>query len=136
MKTRINSVLILAATLSVSALTSLSAASNNDFPVAYPVNTLTASAQGGEQISRGTPRGDVSWAMRFKSRQELSPDIWVYSGYHADLDLANQQDCGTLVITFANNKVADMQLVNKSAITVIASNLKVGTPGRIVASNK
>lgn len=136
MKTRINSVLFLAATLSVSALVSLSAASNNSFPVAYPVYNLTASAQGGEQISRGTSRGDVAWAMRFKSRQELSPDIWVYSGYHADLDLANQQDCGTLVITFANNKVADMQLVNKPATVIIASNLKVGTPGRIVASSK
>jgi hypothetical protein len=136
MKTRLNSVLILAAALSASALVSVSAASNNNLPVAFSVNTLTASAQGGEQISRGTSRGDVAYAMRLKARQELSPDVWVYSGYHADLDLANQQNCGTLVITFADNKVADIQLVNGPAAVIIASNLKVGTPSRVLASTK
>ncbi len=134
MKTRLNSALILAATLSVSALVPLSAASNNDSPVSFPVKTLTASAQGGEQIELGTTRSDVSWAMRNKSRQELSPDVWVFSGYHADNDLANAQDCGTLVIRFAHDKVVDMQLVNKPAVTIIASNLKPVSSTRSIAS--
>ena len=136
MKTRINSVLLLAATLSVSAFVSLSAATQKDFPVAYAVNTVTASHDGGEQISRGTSRGDVSWAMRHKTGQALSPDIWVYSNYVADLDVANQQGCETLVITFAHDKVVDLKLVNKPAVTVIASNVKVGKPARIIASAK
>jgi len=136
MNTRLPSVLILAAALSASALVSASTASNHDYPVAFSVSTLIASTQGGEQITRGTPRGDVAYAMRYKARQELSPDVWVYSGYHADLDLANQQDCGTLVITFAHDKVADIQLVNQSAAVIVAANLKVGSPARIVASAK
>lgn len=136
MKTRLNTVLILAATLSASALVTVSAASNNNSPVAFPVKTLTASVQGGEQIERGTSRGDVSYAMRFKSRQELSPDVWTYSGYHADLDLANQKDCGTLVITFAHDKVVDIQLVNQPAAAIIATNLKLGGSMRNIASSK
>ena len=136
MKTRINSVLILAATLSVSALIPLSAASNNSSPAAFPVKTLTASVHGGEQIERGTPRGFVAWAMRLKSHEELTPDVWVYTGYHADLDQANQQDCGTLVITFANDKVVDLQLVNKPAAAFIAANLKNSQAIKNVASAK
>jgi len=136
MNTRLASAYIFAAALSVSALCSLSAASKNDTPVAFPVRTLTASKEGGEQIERGTTRSDVSWAMRYKSRQELSPDVWVFSGYHVDADLANASDCGTLVITFVHDKVADMKLVNESAATIIAANLKLSPSVRNVASNK
>lgn len=136
MKTRLNPILVIAAALSVSAFATLSAASTQNLPVAFPVKTLTATDQGGEQIERGASRGFVSWAMRSKHREELAPDVWAYSGYHANLDLANQQGCGTLIITFVHDKVVSMQLVNKPAAGLIAANLKASPalPTQSIAS--
>lgn len=85
------------------------------------------------KIVRGMYRGDVSWATRYDSHEELSPDVWSFSDYHANLDLANDQNCKTLIITFADDKVVDLQLVNKPAVTAIAANLKFGSPARNLA---
>jgi hypothetical protein len=134
MKNNTVSVILLAAALSALALTPLSAASKIDVPVAFSVRTLTARSEGGDQIERGTPRADVLWAMRQKARQELSPDVWLYSGYRANLDLANKQDCTTLVITFANGKVVDLKLVNRPAAAAIAANLNHSSSVRNIAN--
>ena len=136
MKTYLNPVLLFSAVLSASALVPFSAAANRDFPVTYPVSTVTASDDGSERIICGMSRRDVQWAMRFKAGRALSPDVWVYSGFEADLARPNQQGCGTLVITFARDQVVDLQLVNKSAVTAIAATLKFGKPGRSVASTR
>lgn len=133
MKTRITSVLIFAAALSTSAFSPLSAASKNDPLIAYPVSTLTVASSGYEQIARGATRGTVSRVMGSAYR-ELSPDVWVYHGYHADLDLANEQGCGTLIITFAEGKVADLKLVNKPAADKIAANPSSNKPAAFYAS--
>ncbi len=134
MNTRPTSVLILAAVLSASAFAPMFAASKNDTPTSFPVNTVTVSSNGDVKIVRGMYRGDVSWAMRYKSHEELSPDVWVFAGYHANLDTANDQGCGSLVITFANDKVVGIQLVNKPAVAGIAANLRVGTQVGNIAS--
>jgi hypothetical protein len=136
MKSPTVSVILLAAALSVLALTPLSAASKNDFPVAFPVSALIATPQGGERIERGTTRADATWALRRMPHQELSPDVWVYPGYHANLDAANDHGCGTLMVTFANDKVVDLKLVNKPAAAVIAANLSRSSSVRNVASKK
>jgi len=136
MNTRLDSALVIAAALSMSALLSLPAAAKQEFPAAFPVRTLTATSEGGEQIELGTSRVDVSWAMRGKRCQQLSPDVWVYSGYHADLDLANEQGCDTLIITFAHGQVASMRLVNKPAATIVANNLQRHSSTRNIASNE
>ena len=134
MNTRIASALILAAVLSVSSSTTSFASSKSDSPIGYPVNTVTASSNGDIKIVRGMSRGDVSWAMKYKSHEELSPDVWVFSGFHANLDQANDQECGTLVITFANDRVVNLQLVNKPAVSAIAANLRVRSPAKNIAS--
>ena len=128
MNARPISALILAAALSVSA--PLFAASQDASPTSISLRTLVASSNG----ERGTSREDVSYAMRYKSRVELSPDVWVYSGYHADAGAPNAQDCGSVVITFAHGEVADLQLVNKPAVAAIAANLRLGSPSRNLAS--
>jgi hypothetical protein len=128
------SVLLLAVALSASASVPLFAASKNDLPIAFSVRTLTASSNGDMKVNRGMDRGDVSYALKYKSREVLSPDVWVYSGFHADVDPANDQGAGTVVITFANDKVADIQLVNKPAVALIAASLRLGSPARNIAS--
>lgn len=133
MKTRITSVLIFAAALSTSAFSPLSAASKNDSLIGFPVSTVTVASSGYEKIARGANRGTVSRVMGSPYR-ELSPDVWVYHGYHADLDLANEQGCGTLIITFAQGKVADLKLVNQSAADRIAANSSSNKPAQLYAS--
>jgi hypothetical protein len=132
MNARPISALILAAALSVSA--PLFAASQDASPTSISLRTLVASSNGDMKNERGTSREDVSYAMRYKSRVELSPDVWVYSGYHADAGAPNAQDCGSVVITFAHGEVADLQLVNKPAVAAIAANLRLGSPSRNLAS--
>ena len=134
MNTRSASALILAAVLSVSASIPLFAATKNDLPIAYSVNTVTFTSNGDMKITRGMYRGNVSWATRYKSHEELSPDVWAFNGFHANLDMANDQQCGTLVVTFANDEVVDLRLVNKPAVAAIVAKLKSTSPARNLAS--
>jgi len=126
--------LVLAAVLSVSSSSPSFAASKNDLPIAYSVNTVTANSNGDIRITRGMYRGDVSFAMKYKDHEELTPNVWVFTGYRANVDLVNDQGCETLVITFANDKVVDLQLVNKPAAAEIAANLRLGSSARNIAS--
>ena len=134
MNTRPVSALIIAAALSVSASIPLFAAPKNDLPVTCPVRVLVATSDGCARITRGMYRGAVSHAMRYNSRVELSPDVWVYSGFHADTDSSYAQECGTVVITFADDKVANLQLANRSAVAVLSTNLKFGSSTEFIAS--
>lgn len=123
MKTNIYSVLLLAAALSASALVPLSAASNKDPAIGFPVTTVKVN-QSQDEIRRGTPIMTVLRLMGTLN-QELTPDVWICHGFRADnLEMANEQGCDILVITFADGKVADLKLVNQRAAVVIASNLK------------
>jgi|NGEPerStandDraft_6_1074524.scaffolds.fasta_scaffold33298_1 hypothetical protein len=126
MKTRIASVLILAAALGTSALLPLSAASKDNLPTGYSVSKINFPSSdfprsGITHIARGTSKGIVSSLMGSPFR-EVSPDVWFYHGYKADLDVANEQDCDVMVITFAQGKVADLKLVNEHAVRIIAAN--------------
>jgi hypothetical protein len=127
------SAVIIAAALSVSAFVPSSPASEKTPALGYSVSTLTVNSRG-ERIQRGATQSTVRLLMGRPSR-ELSPDIWIYGGYYANLDLANEQRCDTLVITFVQDKVADLKLVNKRAIGVIAANAK-NTRSPFYASSK
>jgi len=133
MNTRIASVLIFAAALSSSALTPLSAASKNDRPTGYPVSRINFPSSGFEHIAPGATQGAVFWLMGSPT-QTVSPEVWIYSGYQANLDLANEQNCNTLVITFAKGKVVDMKLVNKPAVSIIAANPSSKQPERYAST--
>ncbi len=133
MNTRLASACILSALVAFASVPAR-AATANDAPIIFSIHTLSATSNGGIRIERGMDRGDVSWAMKYKSHEELSPDVWVFTGYRADLDLANQRGCDKVVITFVNNKVADLQLVNRPAVGVIAARLRANHPARDLAS--
>jgi predicted secreted hydrolase len=130
MNTRTAFVLILAAALSASAL---SAASNSFSAIAYSVNTVTSASGGYEKVSLGATSGAVARVLGSPAL-EISPDTWVYHNYHADLDLANDQGCDTMVISFAQGKVVNMKLVNHTAALFIAANVKVRSAGIIAAA--
>ena len=136
MKNLTTSVVLLAAALCVSASTPLSADSKNQSPRGFSVRTLNVTPYVGEQIERGATRAYVARVMSGQSRQELTSDVWVYSGYHAELDAANEQGCGTMIITFANDKVVDLKLVNKRAVAVIAAKLNLSPAAKNIASKK
>jgi outer membrane protein assembly factor BamE (lipoprotein component of BamABCDE complex) len=121
MNARIASLLVLAAALSASAL---SAASKDTLAIAYSVNAVTSASSGHEKISLGATQGTVLRVLGAPSL-EMSPTAWAYYNYHADLALANEQGCDTVVITFAQGKVADLKLVNHLAAVFLAANGKV-----------
>jgi hypothetical protein len=133
MKTNIYSVLILAAALSVSALIPLSAAPapQVSVPMAYSVSRVDVNS------SQSIARGATAWTvlrLLGNPRQKLSGDTWVYYGYQADFKPANDQQCGTLVLTVVRGEVTDIKLVNDRAAKVIAANGKVRFTGMIAAS--
>jgi hypothetical protein len=118
MKTLRSSLLVFAAALTASALLPLSAAANDRVPRAYPVRDFTTAT--GDVITAGDTAATVR-AILGHPLKELAPDVWTYRTYRADLDLANDQGCDTIVITFAHNKVVDMKLVNDRAVAVLAA---------------
>jgi hypothetical protein len=129
MKNHTAFVLFLAAALSASVL---SAAPKNESPIAYSSVNISL---GGDQIERGAPRGRVRALMGYP-KQKLSGDVWLYQGFAADLPQANEQGCTTIIITFANNEVVDLKLVNDRAAAVIAANLKPIPSVRNISSKR
>ena len=127
MDTRAVSALILATTLAVFASVSMSAASLAARPAAVPLQTVTVESNGDMKIERGMYRGDLSYAMECGNRAELTPDVWFFSGFHSSSGAAIVQECGSVVVTFANGIVVDLQLVNQTAVASIAANLKFGS---------
>ena len=132
MNIRSSSVLVLLAAFSALALAPLSAAPISPSAIAYPVSSLTA-IKGGEDIVRGTYRYDFIRAQRGKAHRELAANVWVYTGYRSDSESANQQGCSILVVTFAQDKVVDMKLVNSAGAAVIATQPTINSNTTLVA---
>ncbi|MEO6001836.1 MAG: hypothetical protein ABIZ04_00005 [Opitutus sp.] len=135
MKTNIASLLILTAVVSVTALCPASAASNRLPAVAYPVKSVTVSDPFLPAIERGTDRATVLEVMGAPFGR-LTPNVWLYHNYRtSDLKQANDLDCRSLMVTFANDKVSKMTLVNQRAASLIAKNINQ-KPAELVALKK
>jgi hypothetical protein len=134
MNTRPVSVLLLAAALSLSVSLPLSAAPKNILPVAVPVETITVASNGYMKITRGSDLGDVFFAMKFKNRERLASNVWVFHDFHANSSADFVQGCRFVVVTFADKKVVNLQLVNQPAVTSIAASLKLGSSAGNLAS--
>jgi hypothetical protein len=133
MNTRYASIAV-AAVLCLTAVSRSLAFTLNDLPYGFHVGTVTANSNGSLKIARGMDKADVMWVMHYHNCEEISPDIWAYSGFTADSDFANVRNCSIVVVRFAHNKVVDLQLVNRPAVTLIASSLKPGGPAKNLAS--
>jgi hypothetical protein len=134
MNTHPVSAIILAATLCLSASIPLSAASQPDLPVAFHVQSVNVVSRGNMTIARGSDARDVFFAMKYKNRERLASGVWVFSDFHADSGAQIAQGCRSVVVTFENNRVIDLQLVNQSAKSSIAARLSGGSTGRSLAS--
>ena len=133
MNTRIPSVLVIAAALSVSALIPLSAAPapQGSVPMAYSVSRVDINS------SQSITRGATAWTvlrLLGTPRQKLASDTWIYYGYQADFKPANDQQCDMLILTVVRGEVSDIKLVNNNAATLIAAHVKTKAAGTIAAS--
>jgi hypothetical protein len=133
MNTRYASI-IFVAVLGLTAASRSPAFTLDQVPYGFHVGTVTATSNGSLKVVRGMDKSDVTWVMHYNKCEELSPDIWSYSGFRAQLDLANDMNCTILVVRFANNKVVDLQLVNRQAVNVIVAGLKPGSTNKSFAS--
>jgi hypothetical protein len=119
---------VLTIALVLGAFAPLLAAASDDHPVVLTVRTLVDSTNISVNIKRGATREYVAQAMRFKTREELSPDVWAF------FRSVNDEGCANLVITFANDKVVDMRLVNRPALNALVASLRIGSSTKDVAS--
>jgi hypothetical protein len=134
MKLRPVAVGVLAAALSLSVTLPLSAASQKSPPVAVPVQIVTVVSNGNMKIALGSDFGDVFFAMKYKNRERLASNIWVFSDFHADPDSEFMHGCRYLIVTFADKKVVNLRLVNQPAVASIVADLRLGSQARNVAS--
>jgi hypothetical protein len=135
MNTRPISILFLSVALSLSASIKLSAALKKESAFAYRVRSVTVIVTPEDDmiIGRGATREYVSHVMKYQWCNELSPDVWSYVGYHANLDSGDEHECGNLVITFVNDRVSNLQLVNSREVVEISANLKGVSTARSIA---
>lgn len=92
-------------------------------------------------IITGTSRAAVL-SLLGNPLQQLTPDVYVYDNCQPEPFAARARGCVTLVVTFAQDRVANMRFVNPSAATVIAANLreevpqKTGSVAKLCDANK
>ncbi len=119
MNTPITSLVLIAAAFSASAFSPLSAAPEHYRAIAYPVSSITV--RRGSPVVAGTTRDDVIARMGKPDRQ-LTPDLWVYTGYYSpDVRQVNADGCTALMVSFTYDFVQDLKFVNPGAVRVYAS---------------
>ncbi|HEX2852937.1 MAG TPA: hypothetical protein VHO24_06845 [Opitutaceae bacterium] len=121
MKTRIASLLVLAATLSTLAFAPAASAATNKAAYGFPISQVVRFDN--SEIARGTSEMTVLRLLG-SAPEKLSPNVWVYRGFHPKTDVTAGNDCNKLVVTFTDGKVSDLKIVNDSAVRVIAANAK------------
>jgi hypothetical protein len=127
---------LVACVLGMSATMPLAASSSNNAPVAVVVQTVTVTSNGSMKITVGSDFGDVFFAMKYKNRETLASNVWVFSDFHADPDSDALRGCRYLVVTFADKRVVSLRLANQPALTAIAADLRLGSQVRNFASRR
>ncbi len=140
MNTRTSSILLIAAAMQTVALLPAFGAPAGTPAIGYRASTVTAwtwndllQRSDTRVIRAGIGRADVLSAMGEPTRQ-LAPDVWLYEGYQPDLAEAEARGCTLLVVTFAQDRVADLKFVNAPAAEVIAAQTDARGPNVIATS--
>ena len=109
------------ASAAVPARVTLNAALLRETPCGFVVDKVNVSQ------NLDVTRGDTLMTVRRvlgAPLQQLSPHVWTYTGFHASLpEGAEAYGCDTLVVTFSEDRVVDLKMVNLKATQVIAANL-------------
>ena len=122
MKTNATSLKLFVATLGFFLAAALPAAPASTHAAAYSVKNITRNDLVVIQV--GSSTSTVYQSIGYPQRK-LSDDVWVYFNFRGSLDEAQNQDCGTLLLTFSNGKVAQIMLVNDRALNTVAAAMKV-----------
>lgn len=119
--------LILLASVAFSALAlSASGAPATTNPVVLPVSRVSG------QIESGSPRISVTVRLG-QPTQRLSDNLWVYRGFRARNGSSAQEACDTLIVTFTDDLVTDLRLVNRPAEVAIAAQVKLNKSPQLTA---
>ncbi len=122
MNTRIPAIAILAAALTVSAFSPLSAAPAAK-PTRYIVTAVRTHNDRLPKIERGATRGDVLRTMGMP-QQRLSRSVWLYSQYSAVVGSEPARSgCSTLIVTFENDRVSELALANPASVQKVAARI-------------
>jgi hypothetical protein len=73
-------------------------------------------------IVRGASAFEVAQVLGTPDRK-LGNDVWIYHNYDAGFDQSPECDCSILVVTLTADRVTDLQLVNRQAVTVFAKQM-------------
>jgi len=130
MKTRTSSLLILIAALSTAGLSIASS------PIpAKGYRVATVQQDGIPIVELGTPSFTVRRLLGIPVRK-LNNDTWIYDRYAASPEQMPNDSCHTLIITFADDRVTEIKLVNDHAVQVIAKQSDTKKPSSLVAAIK
>ena len=135
MKTYATSLKLFVAALGFLLAAALPAAPASTPAAAYSVKNITRNDVVVIQV--GSTTSTVYQSIGYPKRK-LSDDVWVYFNFRGSLDEAQNQNCGTLLLTFSNGKVAQIMLVNDRALNTIAAAMKVDPAAgqRVFVANK
>lgn len=108
MNTRIRLLPLLLATLGCIGASSLQAASRPR-AVAYPVSMIVDGHT--PIVTVGVEQNRVRYHLGQPDRR-IWPNVWIYRGFTTDLERARADGCNTLLVTFEQDRVADLKLIN------------------------
>lgn len=117
MRTHLVSTVLLAFALGASATFASSSSET-----AYAFRVSSAKQHNGK-IEPGSSRATVRLTLGLP-HVRLSPDVYIYHDFHVLQDVANENGCDSLVVTFKKGMVVDLKLVNRRAVQVIAAGLR------------
>jgi hypothetical protein len=92
----------------------------NQTPYAHATNYVE---HGDSIFGRGTPRAAVRQILGPPHR-ELNQNIWLYRHYSGGAAQLPHDDCDSLVVTFSEDDVADLTLINARAEEVLAARIQ------------
>ncbi|MBK8475819.1 MAG: hypothetical protein IPL39_05765 [Opitutaceae bacterium] len=126
MNTRIRFLILMLAAVGGIAATSLQGATR-PHAVAYPVSKIVEGNT--PLVTVGVTQNKVRHHLGQPDRQ-IWPNVWIYGGFTADLVRARADGCNTLVVTFEQDRVADLKLINPRGTRVLLASSHRGDIGR------
>ncbi len=133
MKTRTSSLLVLTASFAACAFTSACTTHRVNQAFSHAVGSVAR--PGNTDVARGTTKTAVRQSLGEPGHQ-LSADVWAYYHFNGGYYQQPDDDCSTLLVTFAEGRVADLQLINDRAQIVYAAQLRAKENNRIQVAAK
>jgi hypothetical protein len=119
MKTRVFSCVLFAVAGSLFAAGCSTVA--NPRAIVHPVTG--ASRPDTATVVRGSPLNAVYASIGYP-RYKLTRDVWLYDDFCPTPPLKSVDDCSLLIVTFDQDRVADLQLANRSAERQLSARLR------------